>query len=173
MVEAMITMNPRPELNPEFSDPKAKPTDWSAAREELMNARTYWLSTVRPDGRPHVTPIAAVWLDDALHFTTGSTERKAQNLESNNQVVVATGCNSMEGLDVVVEGLALRITDVGKLQRLADAYLPKYGDLFVHVVRDGGLHAEGAEGEVLAFEIAPVKAFGFAKDPYGQTRWRF
>jgi hypothetical protein len=36
--------------------------------------------TVRPDGRPQVTPVVAVWLDGAVHFTTGPTERKAHNL---------------------------------------------------------------------------------------------
>ena len=32
---------------------------------------------------PHVTTIAAVWLDGAVHFTTGERERKATNLARN------------------------------------------------------------------------------------------
>jgi hypothetical protein len=41
---------------------------------------TFWLSTARPDGRPHVTPFIAVWLDEALWFCTGADELKAKNL---------------------------------------------------------------------------------------------
>ena len=74
----------------------------------------YWLSTVRPDGRPHVTPIAAVWLDGALHFCTGPTERKAKNLARNRYCVVTTGTNALEGLDVVIEGEAVRVTDAAE-----------------------------------------------------------
>jgi hypothetical protein len=33
-------------------------------------AEVHWLSTVRPDGRPHVAPLIAVWVDDALVFCT-------------------------------------------------------------------------------------------------------
>ncbi len=35
-------------------------------------------STVRPDGRPHVTPLLAVWADDALHFCTGPGRAQGQ-----------------------------------------------------------------------------------------------
>jgi hypothetical protein len=62
------------------------------------------LATVRPNGRPHVTTIAAVWLDNALHFVTGKSERKAKNLARNSQCVITTGCHVLRGLDVVLEG---------------------------------------------------------------------
>ena len=39
--------------------------------------------------------------DDALYFTTGRTERKAKNLAQNPHCVVTTGCNVLDGLDVV------------------------------------------------------------------------
>lgn len=67
----------------------------------------YWLSIVHPEGRPHVTPIAGVWLDDALCFSTGQEERKARNLALNTACVVTTGCNVLDGMDVVVEGEAV------------------------------------------------------------------
>jgi hypothetical protein len=139
-----------------------------------VEAETYWLSTVRPDGRPHVTPIAAIWLDDVLSFTTGVKERKADNLAVNANVVVTTGNNRFEGLDVVVEGEAVRLLDAGRLQRLADAYLAKYGDVFVFHVREGGYRIAESADLVLAFEIHATKVFAFAKgDPFGQTRYRF
>ena len=36
---------------------------WSWAEERLRDSRNYWLATVRPDGRPHVMPVWAVWDD--------------------------------------------------------------------------------------------------------------
>ena len=65
------------------------------------------MSTVRPEGRPHVVPLLAVWLEGALYFGTSEGERKAKNLATNTQVTITTGCNSFsEGLDIVVEGEA-------------------------------------------------------------------
>ena len=69
----------------------------------------FWLSTVRRDGRPHVTPLPTIWLDDRLHFCTGSEEQKTKNLESDARCVITTGTNALHsGLDVVVEGTAAR-----------------------------------------------------------------
>ena len=76
----MARNEPTTDLDPRFSSDGATATPWQEARDQLDRAKAYWLSTVRPDGRPHVTTIAAVWLDDALYFTTGVDERKAKNL---------------------------------------------------------------------------------------------
>src|SRR5918998_116811 len=102
--QAMAETEPVAELERQFSSDDATATPWAEARERLAAAKVYWLSTVRPDGRPHVTPVAAVWLDDALYFCTGQTERKAKNLALNSHCVITTGCNVLEGLDLVVEG---------------------------------------------------------------------
>jgi Pyridoxamine 5'-phosphate oxidase len=61
-----------------FSEPDSTPTPWEAGIEQLGAADTYWLSTVRPDGRPHVTPLIAVWHAEALWFGTGPEERKSE-----------------------------------------------------------------------------------------------
>src|ERR1035441_8333255 len=68
-----------------FSSPNALPTEWSRARATLAGAELYWLSSVRPDGRPHVTPLLGVWLDGALYFCTGPDERKAKNLSRSEE----------------------------------------------------------------------------------------
>ena len=74
----------------------------------------------------------------------------------------------------MVEGDAVRVTDEVRFQRLADEYVAKYGELFRFTVRDGGFHIGGSETEVLVYEVAPAKAFGFGKsDSFSQTRWRF
>jgi hypothetical protein len=170
----MTGNEPEAELDPRFSDPNATPTPWAEARDELKQAKAYWLSTVRPDGRPHVTTVAAVWADGALHFTTGRSERKAMNLVRNSHCVITTGTNTLEGLDVVVEAEAVLVTDEARLQRLAEAYVAKYDQVFVFEVREGALWIEGSEDPGLAYELRPTKAFGFGKgESFSQTRWRF
>ena len=66
---------PLTELDERFSDPGATATPWAKAREVLETAQLSWVTTVRADGRPHVTPLVAVWLDDAVHFTTLPSRR--------------------------------------------------------------------------------------------------
>src|SRR5688572_26362549 len=120
--------SPVTKLDGRFSDDRAQPTPWGQGRRVLTEAQLYWLTTVRPDGRPHVTPLLSVWLGDALYFCTGPTERKAKNLVENRNCIITTGNNSLtEGLDVVIEGEAVAVTDNTKLQQVADAYESKYG----------------------------------------------
>lgn len=164
--------DPVPELQERFSSPGAGPTPWAEARGQLERAEVYWLSTVRPDGRPHVTPLIAVWLDDRVYFCTGPDERKAKNLAANPHCVLTTGCNAIdEGLDVVVEGDAVRVVDEAVLRRAAARYEAKYGPDWRFDVEDAAFEHDG--GRALVFEVAPVTVFGFGKGEYSQTRWRF
>ncbi len=165
-------MTPETTIDERFGDADASPTPWATAEELLGTAETFWLSTVRRDGRPHVTTLLAVWVDDALNFTTGEQEQKAVNLWDNDKVALTTGCNRfMEGTDIVIEGSAVRVTDPDALQRIADRYKSKYDWNFT--VEDGVFVQEG-EHRPLVFRVAPVTTFGFKKgNPFGQTRWRF
>src|ERR1700684_3227407 len=89
-----------------FSSGGAIPAEWQKGRRELQDAEVYWLSTVRPDGRPHVTPLLGIWLKGALYFCTGPNERKAKNLSENCHCVLTTGQSTLDGLDLVIEGTA-------------------------------------------------------------------
>ena len=161
------------DLDRQFSSPGAVALPWKEAEQRLQNAGVYWLSTMRADGRPHVAPLIAVWLDGALYFCTGDAERKAKNLAENPLVAITTGHNALsEGLDLVVEGEAVVVSDGAEVRRVADAYAAKYGE---------GWRIAGLDG-VLTFEVTPATAFGFgredAKSPppgggFNQTRWRF
>ena len=79
----VIVDEPITELDERFSEPDTQPTSWERTREVLKTAQLAWVSTVRADGRPHVTPLVAVWLDGALHFSTGATEQQGVNLVTN------------------------------------------------------------------------------------------
>lgn len=165
-------MEPKAELDPDFSIEGATATSWQEARALLADAGTYWLTTVRPDGRPHVTPLIAVLLDDVPHFCTGPDERKARNLRANRHVALTTGRNSLdEGLDVVIEGTARQVTDQTTLKRVAELYEVKYGAEWRFDVGENGFEHSG--GTALVFAVAPAKGFGFRKGDYSQTRWLF
>lgn len=168
-------MRPTTDLDPRYSDEGATPIGWAEAGARLRDAEIYWLSTVRPDGRPHVTPLIAVWLDDALHFCTGPDERKARNLEDNPQVVLTTGCSALhEGLDLVVEGTAVPVRDTATLQRLAGTYESKYGPTWhFDVVGDAFAGGGGQAVRAIVFRVVASTVFGFGKGAYSQTRWRF
>lgn len=169
----METTDPAVQLGARFSSPDATETPWDEARAHLENAELFWLSTVRPDERPHVTPLIAVWLDEALYFCTGPDERKARNLAENSSCILTTGRGVLgEGLDIVVEGDAMVVRDDTKLERVADAYFTKYGKDWTFSVADGAFVHEG--GTALVFEVRPSTVFTFAKgDTFSQTRYRF
>jgi hypothetical protein len=167
-----MAQEPVGELDARFSSEGASALPWTQAQQGLRDAEVYWLSTVRADGRPHVTPLIGVWLDSALYFCTGPTEQKARNLEHSLHCALTTGCNALdEGLDLVVEGDAVRLRDDDRLRVLATAFEDKYGSVWHFDVHDGAFHGEG--GEALVFEVAPGTVFGFRKGAYSQTRWRF
>lgn len=168
-----MTNEPRTRLDERFSSPDASVTEWATGRELIEAAEVFWLSTVRRDGRPHVTPLISVWLDGAAYFCTGPDEQKARNLEANPNVVLTTGSNRIgEGIDVAIEGEAVRVTDDARLRRLAEAWVDKYGSDWRFEVADGAFQHEG--GEALVFEVSPARALGFGKgERFSHTTWRF
>ncbi len=166
---------PRTEVDRRYGEPDAGPTTWADTRQVLERAELYWLTTLRPDGRPHVAPLIGVWHEGGLHFCTGGDERKARNLEHTSRVAVTTGTNTWaEGVDVVVEGDATPVRDDAALRTLAAAWEAKYGDVWHFDVVDGAFEAPGGEtGTALVFRVEPTTVFAFAKSPHSQTRHRF
>jgi len=160
-----------------YSHPDASPTPWEVGREQVVRAGTFWISTVRPDGRPHVTPLIGVWHDDAIWFTTGPEERKARNLARNPACVLTTGRSDLGegGLDVVLEGVAEQVTDDAALRPVAGAFAAKYGtDTWHFVVCDGAFAHRDLDGRALVFRVRPVRGLGFRKGRISsQTTWRF
>ena len=168
-------MQPAVELGAAYSSPDARATPWADALDAIGRAEVFWLSTVRPDGRPHVTPLLAAWHGDALYFTTGAQERKALNLVSNNRCALTTGTSTLRGLDVTIEGGAGLVTGAQERDAAADAFESKYG---AHMTSPSGTwHGLGdliRSGGVQLYRVEPAVGFAFAKGgPYSQTRYRF
>ena len=132
---------------------------WRWVEERLSSARNYWVATVRPDGRPHTTPVWGLWVDGAFFFGAGPDTRKARNLAENPYVAV----HLESGDDVVIlEGTAERVTDPdpGLFERLFASSVAKYGT-----------GSRGVEG---SYAVRPHLAFAWsAGDPATFTRWAF
>jgi hypothetical protein len=159
-------------LDTRFSE-ATEPVSWQQVSDALTGAELYWLTTIRTDGRPHITPLVGAWVDDGFVFCTGPEEQKARNLEHGAAVAVTTGVNTWkDGLDVVVEGNAQRLTGVQNLSPLADAIREKYHGEWDFTPDDAGFgHSAGGLAHV--FRVAPTKVIAFAKSPHGQTTFRF
>jgi nitroimidazol reductase NimA-like FMN-containing flavoprotein (pyridoxamine 5'-phosphate oxidase superfamily) len=172
----MAVRMPVTELDARFSSKGASPTDWVEGRQHIEDAEVFWLSSVRPDGRPHVTPLLSVWHEGSMYFCTGPEERKAKNLKQNPHCILTTGQNGLDGgLDVVVEGHAVEVSDRAEFGQVANAYESKYRARFT--APEGtwfGLSDAIRRGEALVYRVTPTTILGFAKgEQFSQTRWRF
>src|SRR5262245_32598778 len=99
------------------------PIPWSRALEALESFdgpddRSF-LATTRPDGRPHLAGVGAVWHDGKVYVVSGPDTRKSRNLAANPACAVSV---STTGIDLVIEGRAERVTDEGTLRRVAERY---------------------------------------------------
>ena len=151
----------RERIDRRYSDPTASAVPWSEAEARLAAAEVAWVVTVRPDGRPHATPMVPVVHDGKVYFQTGSTEVKYANLQANPHVLVLAGDTAWDhGLDVAVEGTATPVSDPDLLRRIAALYRDRW---------DGRW-----EIQAVLFELTPSTAYGHAKgEPFGQTTYRF
>ena len=166
-------MEPTTKFDSRFSDPAASATPWADAEAALTAAELYWLTTVRADGRPHVTPLIGLYHGGAMHFITGTGEQKFRNLEHARKVALTTGTNTWaQGLDVVVEGEAVRVTDTATLQEVADAIEAKYGEVW-HFDVEGDAYGGQGQDPAHLFRVEPAKVLAFAKDPHAHTSFRF
>jgi hypothetical protein len=151
---------------------------WSRPRDILATDTpeadlTFFMATVRPNGRPHSAGVGAIWVDDVLYFTSGPGTLKSRNLAAN------PACNlsvRLRGIDLVLEGKAHRVTDSSTLERVAAIY------------RTGGWPAE-VEGDALTapysapsagpapwclYRLILHTAVGVTTaEPHGATRWDF
>jgi pyridoxamine 5'-phosphate oxidase-like protein len=149
---------------------------WSRALEALESTvpdQSSFLATTRPDGRPHLAGIGALWDQGRLYFVSGAGTRKSRNLAGNPRCAVSM---PLPGLDLVIEGAAERVTDEETLQRLAK----RYGDQgWPATVKDGAFtHDYSAPSAGPPpwdlYVVAPTTVFGvLSAEPGGAMRWRF
>jgi len=137
---------------------------WSWAEERLVSSRCFWLATRRPDGRPHVMPVWAVWHAGALWFSSSKASRKARNLAHDPRCSLSTEDPQNP---VVVEGSAELLLAHSDLQTLLDVENAKYGTSYRMEMLD--------PVENCAYRVRPRWAFGLRADEFTgtPTRWIF
>ena len=162
-------------LDPRYSDPAAQATSWAETERVLAQAQLFWLTTVRADGRPHMTPVAAAWGGGAVHFHTGTEEQKYLNLVTNQNVVLSTGCSTWDrGLDVIVEGLAVQVTDTAALAGVVGLWADKWDGRWKLAAVEGEVYNTEFDVTSRLFTVVPSRVFAHAKgDPFGATTHRF
>ncbi len=157
----------RPQTEPGYGIPTSLTgtLDWSWARERLTDSLIYWVATIHPEGRPHVTPMWGVWVNDAFWMEGGGGTRRARNLEANPAAVVTVE----RGKDaVIVEGDSERIYDIpDELRDALVAGFAKYIDSYGYNVDPAGWQGGGL------WRIAPRKVMGWSQYPEDCTRWTF
>ena len=162
-------------------------SSWELARARLANpeqSRTCWLATTRPDGRPHLMPVIAFWIDDAMHILAGEGTQKARNIAADDRCVIATGSTTLPSLDLVIEGRAEPITDEADVRRVAGIFRDKGWPLEVTGDRVEGPNAPTAGPPPYTFyRIVQSRVFGLPgmtgmeqfdpEDLPKPTRWDF
>jgi general stress protein 26 len=148
---------------------------WADAWTRLAGAEVAWIVTVRPDGRPHATPMVPVADDGKMYFHTGSAEVKYANLQANSRVLVLAGDTGWDkGLDVAFEGTAVPVTDDATLRRFAELVRERWDGRWQPEVGEGGMVPKRPGTQLVVFEVTPAKALGYAKgDASGQTTYLF
>ncbi|MEY9925401.1 hypothetical protein ABH926_000021 [Catenulispora sp. GP43] len=91
----------------------------AVAAEVAGPGRSWYLTTLNPDGSPHTTGFGHTWLDGAVHFTTAPTVRKTRNLLADPRCTVAA---PIEGFDVTFDGEAHRTDDPAVVAAIAAMY---------------------------------------------------
>ena len=153
----------RPKIPAEYGIPKNNKglLPWSHVTERMAQALHYWICTVGSDGRPHVTPVDGLWLDDKLYFGGSPQTRRNRNLAANPAVSV-----HLDGSDdvVILHGDAqLKTPDHELAVQLTKASAEKYGYApSPEAYRASGVHV---------FE--PRIVFAWKQFPKDVTRWQF
>ena len=135
---------------------------WSWADERLRGRHIWWLATTRPDGRPHLMPVWAVWLGDGVAVSTGTDSRKAKNIARDPRVSIVPE-HGVES--VIVEGV------VGTLE-------PERAEEFVAAYKQTWSFDPSGMSEPIMI-IRPTTVFGFIDVPddtgfsNSATRWTF
>ena len=138
---------------------------WGWVDRNLRALRSIWLSTTRPDGRPHATPVWFTWDGSTLYFTTHRSSQKARNLAREPWVIVHAG----DGDDVIIlEGNVEIVTEQAELDRVDKERGEKYVD-----PGSGARDTIRAEG-IVVYRLPRWHAMAWMYGTMGdRTDWRF
>ncbi|MFC4948161.1 pyridoxamine 5'-phosphate oxidase family protein [Pseudonocardia sp. GCM10023141] len=139
------------------------------------NRHTCWLTTINPDGSPHVTAVGALWVDGTFWFETGAGTRKGRNLARDARCVLSI---AMDEFDLAVEGTADRITDAptvaAMVVRWAEGGWPAEVDESGEAITAAFSAPAAGPPPWFVYRITARSATALATvAPGGATRWTF
>jgi PPOX class probable F420-dependent enzyme len=137
---------------------------WSWALARLRDSHDFWMATVWPDGRPHLSPVWAVWDHDALWFSASPRSRKMRNIRAGSAVAVSTEDTENP---VVLEGTVELVTEPEWLVRFVGVVNLKYRTEYSVDFFSPDKAAVG--------RVRPRRAFGLMSSDFdgSPTRWTF
>ncbi|GAA1258117.1 pyridoxamine 5'-phosphate oxidase family protein [Kitasatospora nipponensis] len=137
---------------------------WAWAESRLRDSHDYWVSSVRPDGRPHAMPVWGVWLAGGLWFSSSRRSRKYRNLTARPDAVLTTDDARNP---VVLEGRARVVTEPAPVAAFLAALNAKYRTAYPADFLDPAVNA--------TFEVRPATVFGLLDGDFtgSPTRWTF
>lgn len=136
---------------------------------------TCWLATIDADGRPHVTGIGAMWVDDTFWFETGERSRKGRNLARDPRCTLSM---AMHDYDLVVEGAAELVRDPELVARMAavwaaDGWPARVDESGTALTADFSAPSAGPPPWAV-YRLDPVRATALQTvEPGGATTWTF
>jgi hypothetical protein len=136
---------------------------------------TCWLTTINPDGSPHVTGIGALWVEGAFWFETGQTTRKARNLAGDPRCALSL---ATQEFDLVVEGAAHLVTDPPVVAAMAarwaaEGWPARVDDTGRAITAEFSAPSAGPP-PWFVYRLTPHAATAVGTvEPGGATRWRF
>jgi Pyridoxamine 5'-phosphate oxidase len=161
----------------------APPIEWGRVSDVLArqltqgpgtggpNRHTSWLTTINPDGSPHVTPLGTVQVGGTWYFTSGPRTRKSRNLLRDPRCVVSV---ATEPFDLVIEGTAERVGDGEELRTVAGAYAAQGWPARVDgdaLTADYSAPSAGPP-PWRVYRLVAATVFAFAtSEPFGATRF--
>ncbi|MCF4122487.1 pyridoxamine 5'-phosphate oxidase family protein [Antribacter sp. KLBMP9083] len=161
--------------------------EWDAVHERLERGfeqapgsggpdrHTCWLTTINPDGTPHVTGVGVWYHDGAFWFTASRASRKGTNLARDPRCALALAVHEF---DLVVEGRADLVTDreevAATAARAAEGGWPARPDESGEALTAEYSAPSAGPPPWHVYRLVATSATGVGTvEPGGATRWTF
>lgn len=129
--------------------------------ERFGSERSWWIVTVRPDGRPHAVPVWGLLSEGQLIFSVDPNSTKARNLAKGSELVL-----HLESGDAVaiVEGSVEAITH----EQLPASYSADYNAKY-------DVEIDFSAPGIAIYKVVPTKVFSWDESAFVETavRWRY
>lgn len=111
------------------------PAERTPLDQRLRTEPTVWLSSTRPDGRPHVVPVWFSWDGSVFDLFSKPHAQKVRNLREHPDVMLALGKPEAEWDVELVEGTAT-VLDAPTADVVAPTMFEKYAALMARAALD-------------------------------------